>query len=574
MITLVFSFILLVLAYFLIPKTKWFLVFFCVLNTIYFLISILFLAWYYFTWKWIDESVIYHLFYWLEWAWVGSDYKIILIILAPIILYFLSLFWIFKLKKFFEKKTSKIIFFIFILTSFWFHPIFKNFYDMWYFSFIEAKTDIKYEIPKTDKKIENTKNLVFIYLESFEKLYLDENIFPGLAQNLQKLREENTSFENLEMAFWTSWTIAWMVGWQCWTPLINSGWGGNSMHWIEDFLPGAFCMWDFLKKYWYDLNYMWWADLSFAWKWNFYKTHSFNSIEWKKELEKKLKDRNSENEWWLYDNETLNIAFEKYKELNSKNKKFALFMLTLDTHWNDNFVSKTCPKTNLEPSMLNSYKCSDFLIWEFIKKIQAEKNSENTTIVLVSDHLAMNNNNSVEILNKHKNDRKNLFLILDWKKQKIEKKWTTLDIWVTVLNSMGFNLEKLWYWVNLFSEKTISLTNKILRQNKNEFEKFWSYPSIKNGISFDLENKKISINWKNIWFPTLIFVGKTKDTEKILWEDKDSWNLIEKKEKNSIFLSFYTDWTFCATYWKNNRKCFEKSWKINYEEIIQNLFWK
>ena len=72
----------------------------------------------------------------------------------------------------------------------------------------------------------------------------------------------------------------------------------------------------------------------------------------------------------------------------------------------------------------------------------------------------------------------------------------------------------------------------------------------------------------------MIFIGKTKDTEKILWEDKDSWNLIEKKEKNSIFLSFYTDWTFCATYWKDNRKCFEKNWKINYEEIIHNLFWK
>jgi phosphoglycerol transferase len=33
----------------------------------------------------------------------------------------------------------------------------------------------------------NGKNLVFLYLESFEKTYFDENLFPGLAVELKKI---------------------------------------------------------------------------------------------------------------------------------------------------------------------------------------------------------------------------------------------------------------------------------------------------------------------------------------------------------------------------------------------------
>ncbi|MEK9943113.1 MAG: hypothetical protein VW771_11650, partial [Gammaproteobacteria bacterium] len=71
------------------------------------------------------------------------------------------------------------------------------------------------------------KNLVYIYLESLERTYLDETLFPGLTPNLARLEREGLSLTNLRQVPATGWTIAGMVASQCGQPLVTPPDGGN-----------------------------------------------------------------------------------------------------------------------------------------------------------------------------------------------------------------------------------------------------------------------------------------------------------------------------------------------------------
>ena len=104
------------------------------------------------------------------------------------------------------------------------------------------------KIPEYNWFDKKTKNIIFIYLESYEKLYLDNSLFPWLSNNLNEIKNNSIYFDNIKQAHLTSRTIAWMVWSQCWLPLITSWWWWNSMNWIDSFLSKAYCIWDYFKR--------------------------------------------------------------------------------------------------------------------------------------------------------------------------------------------------------------------------------------------------------------------------------------------------------------------------------------
>ncbi len=586
MIYLLVSFALLILSYFFLKKTKTNLVVFWVFVFLYFIISTTYLISNYFTWNWVDESVIYHLIYWLGWAWFGADINLIIFWIFAVFLWLAVPIWLYFYWRTKRPKTNitfRILSSVFFILAFTFHPILKNFYDLWYlnFSWETLAKGISYKIPEVKDNDSKKKNIIYIYLESFENLYLNNDIFPSLTPNLNKLKEKSIYFSDLHQAYGTSWTIAWMVWSQCWIPLINSWWWGNSMHWINEFLPGAFCMWDFLNQAGYELSYIWWARLEFAWKWNFYKTHWFKNISWKNQLEGKLKDKDYQNDWWLYDDSTFDFAFEEYEKLSKSWKNFWLFMLTLDTHGEHWVISDSCKddiynKENPD-SVLNSYHCTDALLWKFIEKLKNHKNFKDTIIVLSSDHYAMTNNNSSDILRQHQDDRRKLFMIIDWENfEKVSKTWTTLDIWPTVLDKLWFDVDGIWFWVNLFKDLK-SVPNDTLKLFRSTFESFWKYPSIKNGVRFDLNDKRFFVWDESISYPALLYLNDQKEVEKILWKDTDnSTKLEDMLEPNSIFVDFCEDkkW-FCLIFsWESGEKISETIYSdsaISYDEIIEKI---
>lgn len=117
--------------------------------------------------------------------------------------------------------------------------------------FIDYKLNFNdlYIKPEISKKEEKTKNLVFIYLESFENLYLNNEIFPNLTPNLNNLKQKSTYFSNIDMSYMSYWTISWMVWSQCWLPIKANPWEENNTWSLKNwFMPKAYCIWDFLKK--------------------------------------------------------------------------------------------------------------------------------------------------------------------------------------------------------------------------------------------------------------------------------------------------------------------------------------
>lgn len=444
----------------------------------------------YFTWKWLDNSVLYYFRYGWEWTW-WLEYKTItffsifsLIFIVFIVVFnvkkYLKKHSIIRLNNLYYRKLSFFVLFLALLSN----PLTDNIlelnwlYDINSFSYSDTLNFDEYYVKPKFNDIDKKKNIVYIYLESYEKMFLDENIFPWLSPNLNKLKENSIYFDNVNQAYWTSWTIAWMVWSQCWIPL-EFPWDLDIWETSKSYLSGAFCLWDYLKKAWYDMNYVWWSSMWFAGKWTFYKTHWFSDIRWKDEYITELKDSNYIYSWWMYDDTTFSNAFDRYQELSKNDKPFWLFMINMDTHWDSWVISDSCKNLNYNDdpkSILNSYHCTDFLVSDFINKIKNSPNFKDTIIVIWSDHFAMDNNNVSDTLKENKDDRRLLFMIYDNDDSNdkiISKKWDTLDIWATVLSFMWFKVDKLWLWINLFDEVNIRNPDIILTKWKKEYQNLW-----------------------------------------------------------------------------------------------------
>lgn len=444
----------------------------------------------YFTWKWLDNSILYYFFYWWEWTWWFEYEKLFFIssLSFVFIITFIYSYINFYLKR--KKSTFKHLSFnnkisyILLFFSFLFNPLVNNILEInWLYDignsnyFNELRFEDYYFKPQfTD--IEKKKNIVYIYLESYEKTYLNEDIFPWLSPVLNNLKNNSTYFDNLSQAHWTHWTIAWMVWSQCWIPLEIPWSSEDKTELADSYMSKAFCIWDYLKNAWYSLNYVWWSLVWFAWKGTFYRTHWFETVLWKDEYIKDLSNEDYNYSWWLYDDTTFVNAYNKYDELSKWDKPFWLFMITMDTHWDNWVISDNCnwKKYNDDETILNSYKCTDFLLWNFIEKLKDHPSFKNTVIVIGSDHYAMDNNNTSDILKENEDKRGLLFMIYDSDESNdkiINKKWDTLDIWATILSFLWFPVDRLWIWINLLNEKKIRDPNIIISKWKDEYKKFW-----------------------------------------------------------------------------------------------------
>ena len=308
------------------------------------------------------------------------------------------------------------------------------------------------DIPKVNKKMPN---LVWIYGESLEKTYLDESLFPGLMPEIKKLSQESLSFGNIAQVFGTGWTIAGMVASQCGIPLVTTGGHGNSMGFIRDFLPGATCLGDILRKQGYHLSYLGGAFSQFAGKGAFYKSHGFQDVLGFEELRPFVNDETDFNEWGIQDDALFEIVRKKLQELYSAQQPFGLFTLNLGTHHPHGYIAKSCQGQNYGDGsnpFLNAVHCTDRLIGKLVNDIRAMDPDNSTLVVIASDHLAMPNT-VYEQLEKKK--RTNL-LILNWpghlKPRNIDRIAATLSTGVTALQVMGFPVEKLAFGRSLLSD--------------------------------------------------------------------------------------------------------------------------
>jgi phosphoglycerol transferase len=304
-------------------------------------------------------------------------------------------------------------------------------------------------------KLQNKPNFIYLYLEGFERTFLDQSLFPNLAPNLRRLERSAISFTNIHEVYGTSWTIAGMVASQCGlplTPVPNANKPGT-------FMPNAYCLGDILKENGYTLAYLGGASLRFGGKDNFYKTHQFDEVLGREILKTGLPDPENLSHWGLYDQDTFRLISEQLDQLFTDDQPFAFLGLTLDTHPPNGYPSPICSsyiyKSGDNP-MLNSLHCSDALVSKLIEKIKRSNPFSNTYIIIGSDHLMLASSLPEDLISK--STRRNLFFIIppDGTTDKVDRHASTLDLAPTILGLTGSQIPGLNLGRNLFlNEKTL-----------------------------------------------------------------------------------------------------------------------
>lgn len=303
-----------------------------------------------------------------------------------------------------------------------------------------ADFDSYYKVPQ--KAIKGKKpNLVYIYGESLERTYFDEQTFPGLTTELGRHKDASIDFTATRQVPGTGYTIAGMVASQCGIPLF-APFDGNASSALSTFYPENVCLGDVLKAAGYQNYFYQGAELAFAGKGTFLTSHGFDYLYGYNELRSTVADPKYKNDWGWYDDTLLDEVFKKFVELSKEGKPFSLFALTVDTHHPDGFISRGCTKKEYfynkkENRSLSAVACSQQLLAAFIDKIKASGYYDNTIIVVSSDHLAMNNT-AYDILTKK--NRKDLFFVMDGRNPQTELnnvKRSTIDNGATVLDIMG-----------------------------------------------------------------------------------------------------------------------------------------
>lgn len=383
------------------------------------------------------------------------------------------------------------------------------------------------------------KNLIYLYAESLELNYLNEEIFPGLTPQLQRLRKEATEFSGIRGMYGTSWTIAGMVSSQCGVPLISPG-ENNSTSGAGQFLPKATCLGDILKNQGYASHYMGGAALSFAGKGLFYQDHGFDRIEGVDKLLTQTSQPDYRNWWGLYDDSLYTLLTKRIKKLTSADQPFALFALTLDTHHPKGNVSSSCRNSPYQDGanpILNAVHCADLLIGEFVATLKSNDLLTNTILVIASDHLALPNTAAEQLRSV---PRKNLVLVFDESLPAgiVTKTGTTLDIAPTLINLMGGSVQGFGFGRDLLGEKpTLAEISgnlaKFLRSHRGFLRTLWDFPQIFLGATIDLETKTIRVEEQSLKLPLVLKLNGSLQVEDVLFDFSGRTRLQERIEKFS-----------------------------------------
>ena len=327
----------------------------------------------------------------------------------------------------------------------------------------------EYVDPKNAKIefLDEKRNLIYIYLESMETTYCakeqggrsEKDLIPEITA-LSKKYTNFTDKEEVGGAYvlsGTSWTAGAMTAQTLGVPLKlkidNNALGDYSI-----FLGGAYGIGEVLKDNGYHNFLLLGSDASFGGRKNLFKQHGDYEI-WDFEsamAEKKV----SEKIWWGFtDNQLYEFAKEKILNLAEKDQPFSFTMLTTDTHFPEGYKCSDC-ENKWNEQYKNVISCSSKRVGEFIEWAEQQEFFDNTTIVIVGDHLTMQSN-FFEIPQGEIYDKKVVSIIINpaVETENIKnRRYSTIDLYPTTLAAMGATIEgnRLALGVNLFSdEKTI-----------------------------------------------------------------------------------------------------------------------
>lgn len=346
-------------------------------------------------------------------------------------------------------------------------------------NYVETK-DVKVTFP------EEKRNLIYIFLESMENTYSNTknggNRKDNLIPNLTALSKENTNFSNSTKLGGAlpingaAWTAASMVGQTSGLPLkINTS--SNGIIDFKNFFPNTKTLGDILEENGYSNYLLLGSDSNYGCRKQYFMQHGNYKVY---DLESAISNKKMTKQdivWWGFDDGDLyKYAKEQLTEISKGDKPFNYTMLTVDTHFEDGYLADDCKK-EYDDQYANVIKCSDKKLSDFIKWIQKQDFYENTTIILVGDHLSMDS----DFFEKNTSYVRTTYnVIINSKieaKNTTNRKFTSLDMFPTTLAALGATIEddKLALGTNLYSDKKTLIEEKGYEYVSKELNKRSSF---------------------------------------------------------------------------------------------------
>ena len=280
----------------------------------------------------------------------------------------------------------------------------------------------------------------------------------------------------------TSWTVSSLVSQTAGVPL-NIPIDGNSYEQYNTFLPKIITIGQILENAGYNQMFMMGSDSMFAGRKNYFEQHGNYKIwDYYTAIEKSKINKDYFQFWGFEDRKLFEFAKEEIIKLSQQPQPFNFSLLTVDTHFFDGYLDDEC-KTIFDIQYANSIHCSDKKIKEFIEWIKNQEFYENTTIVLIGDHLTMDKKFVNRYIDNDKRTIYNAFINPAVTTDNTKNRhFSVIDMFPTTLASLGVEIEgnKLGLGANLFSsEKTLieeigydELNDEILKKSKYYIKNF------------------------------------------------------------------------------------------------------
>lgn len=350
----------------------------------------------------------------------------------------------------------------------------------------KINTFVKYNLQKTNfyekyyvdgnnieiKFPEQKRNLIIISVESLENSLCSRENGGGWSYSvipeLEQLATDNINFSHNEkiggyiIAYGTGFTSGGLVAYTAGIPLITPATLKNSNSYVGNgrYLENAYTLGDILEKEGYNLEIMMGSDGNFGGRTQYFTTNGNYKIFDLNYAIETGKMTEEEKVWWGFEDDRLfEWAREEVIELASKEEPFNLIIHTADTHFVDGYLSDLA-ELRYETQYENVHAYSSKLADDFVKWVKKQDFYENTTIVILGDHLGMQSEFYAEHVDEEY-ERTVYNTIINSAiepKNTTNRKFTTMDMYPTILASMGVQIEgeRLGLGTNLFSgEQTL-----------------------------------------------------------------------------------------------------------------------
>ena len=315
---------------------------------------------------------------------------------------------------------------------------------------------------------EKKRNLIYIFLESMEVTYADEenggafeeNCIPELTKLAQKYEDFSGSDEKLNGGVslpYTTWTMGAMFGQTSGLPLQTSV-DRNDMDTQKTFFPDIYTIGDVLKDEGYSNTLLLGSDAVFGGRKTYFQEHGDYEIRDYYYAQAHGYIPTGYYVWWgMEDSYLISMAKSTLNELSKKDEPFNLTMLTVDTHFEDGYTCSQCKNEFEDNKYANVMACSSRQISAFIKWCQEQSWYENTTIVISGDHPTMDVDFCEDVSSSYERKVYTCYMNSAVETVNPDKRrtYSTFDNLPTTLAAMGVYIEgeRLGLGTNLFSTK-------------------------------------------------------------------------------------------------------------------------